>query len=70
MSLFLLLLAKEQEGAKTGHSLVLMLLAIPYFYGENTYCFSFQHNPKNLDPSFKTDLELWDCLGRVKLYYS
>ena len=29
--------------------------------------FSFQNNPKNLDPSYKTDLDLWDCLGRVKL---
>ena len=29
--------------------------------------FSFQSNPKDLDPSSKTDLDLWDCLGRVKL---
>ena len=29
--------------------------------------FSFQNNPKDLDPSCKTDLNLWDCLGRVKL---
>ena len=29
--------------------------------------FSFQNNPKDLDPSFKMDLDLWDCLGRVKL---
>ena len=29
--------------------------------------FSFQNNPKNLDPSYKTGLDLWDCLGRVKL---
>ena len=28
--------------------------------------FSFQNNPKNLDPSYKTDLDLWDCLGRLK----
>ena len=28
---------------------------------------SFQSNPKNLDPSYKMDLDLWDCLGRVKL---
>ena len=27
---------------------------------------SFQNNPKNLDPSYQTDLDLWDCLGRVK----
>ena len=29
--------------------------------------FSFQNNPKNLDPSCKMDLDLWDCLGRLKL---
>ena len=29
--------------------------------------FSFQNSPKDLDPSFKMDLDLWDCLGRVKL---
>ena len=27
----------------------------------------FQNNPKNLKPSYKMDLDLWDCLGRVKL---
>ena len=29
--------------------------------------FSFQNNPKDLDLSYKMDLDLWDCLGRVKL---
>ena len=29
--------------------------------------FPSQNNPKNLDPSYKMDLDLWDCLGRVKL---
>ena len=29
--------------------------------------FSFQNNPKNLDPSYKMDLDFWDCIGRVKL---
>ena len=29
--------------------------------------FSFQNNPKNLDPPYKMDLDLWNCLGRVKL---
>ena len=28
---------------------------------------SFHNNPKNLDPSYKMDLDLWDCLARVKL---
>ena len=40
---------------------------IPYFFGYKTEYFSFQNNPKDLDPSCKTDLDLWDCLGRVKL---
>ena len=35
--------------------------------GYKTDFFSFQNNPKDLDPSCKTDLDLWDCLGRVKL---
>ena len=29
--------------------------------------FSLQNNPKDLDPSYKMDLDLWDRLGRVKL---
>ena len=29
--------------------------------------FSFQNKPKNLDPSYKMDLDFWDCSGRVKL---
>ena len=39
---------------------------IPYFLGYKTE-FSFQNHPKDLDPSCKMDLDLWDCLGRVKL---
>ena len=40
---------------------------IPYFFGYKTECFSFQNNPKDLDPSYKTDLDLWDCLGMGKI---
>ena len=40
---------------------------LPYFFGCKTEFFSFQNNPKDLDPSYKTDLDLLDCLGRVKL---
>ena len=40
---------------------------LPYFFGYKTEFFSFQNNPKDLDSSCKTDLDLWDCLGRVKL---
>ena len=40
---------------------------LPYFYGYKTEFFSFQNNPKVLDPSCKIDLDLWHCLGRVEL---
>ena len=26
----------------------------------------FLNNPKDLDPSYKMDLDLWDCLGKEK----
>ena len=29
--------------------------------------FPFQNNPKYLDPPYKMDLDLWDCLGRAKI---
>ena len=38
-----------------------------YFFSYKTEIFFLQNNPKDLDPSYKTDLDLWDCLGRVKL---
>ena len=28
---------------------------------------SFQNNFRDLDPSYKMDLDLWNCLGRVNL---
>ena len=40
---------------------------ITYFFGYKTEFFSFQNNAKNLDPSYKMDLDLWGCLGRVNL---
>ena len=45
----------------------LIIVSIPYLFGYKTEFFSFQNNPKHLDPSCKTDLDLWDRLGRVKL---
>ena len=44
-----------------------MYLKVPYFFGYKTEFFSFQNSPKDLDPSCKMDLDIWDCLGRVKL---
>ena len=26
--------------------------------------FPYKINPKNLEPSYKTDLDFWDCLGK------
>ena len=40
---------------------------LPYLFGYKTEFFSFQNNPKDLDLPYKTDLDLLDCLGRVKL---
>ena len=40
---------------------------LSYFFGYKTEFFSFKKNPKNSDPSYKMDLDLWDCLERVKL---
>ena len=31
--------------------------------------FFMPKQPKNLDPSYKTYLDLWDCLGGVKLVF-
>ena len=40
---------------------------LPYFFGYKMEFFSFQNNHKDLDLSYKMDLDLWDCLGRLKL---
>ena len=47
-----------------------IFLNLPYFMGYKREFFSFKNNPKNLDPSYKMNLDLWDCLGRVKLVCS
>ena len=42
--------------------------SLPYFFGYKTeFFFFFQNNPKDLDPSCKTDLDLLDYLGSVQL---
>ena len=33
-------------------------VTLPYFLGYKTDFFSFLNNPKDLDPSYKTDLDL------------
>ena len=47
--------------------IIIIQSELPYFFGYKTECFFFQNNPKDLDPSCKTDLDLLDCLGRVNL---
>ena len=37
---------------------------IPYLFSYKTEVFPFQNNPKDLDPSYKMDLDFWDCFGR------
>ena len=39
----------------------------PFFFGYKIELFPSKTIPKDLDPSYKTDLDLWDCLGKVKL---
>ena len=44
----------------------LILFNVQYFLGYKTVFFSFQNSPQTLDPYyFKSDLDLWDCLGRL-----
>ena len=38
-----------------------------YLFGYKTEFFYFQNNPKNLDLSYKMDLDPWGCLGMVKV---
>ena len=42
---------------------------VPYFFGYKTGFYSFLNSPKNLDLSYKTDLDLCNCLGGVKLVF-
>ena len=58
---------RTNGGGRGKDSLLCNFHKVPYFFGYKTGFFSFQNNPKVLDPSCKTDLELWHCLGRVEL---
>ena len=40
---------------------------LPYFSAYKMEFFFIPKQSKNLDPSYKTDLDLWDCFGWVKL---
>ena len=45
----------------------LLLKDLPYFFGNRTELFSFQNSRRDLDSSYKIDLDLWDCLESIKL---
>ena len=40
---------------------IMFVLILPYFLGYKTEVFSFQNSHKNLDLSYKMNLDLWDC---------
>ena len=42
-------------------------LLLPYFFSYKMDFFFLRKQSKNLGPSYKMDLDLWDCLGRIKL---
>ena len=70
---------KPENSTKSGAASIAARQVIPrccFFASgrkdKNYFCYkkeflSFQNNPKNLDLSYKTYLNLSDCLGRVKL---
>ena len=37
-------------------------------YSDIKHSFFLPNNPRNLDPSYKMDLDLWDCLERLKFF--
>ena len=55
------------KGAHNKNDRVATSGSLPYFFGYKTQFFFLPNNTKDLDPSYKTDLDLWDGLGRVKL---
>ena len=55
------------SGSKAGIYLFKIITNTVFLWLYNRFFFHFQNNPKDLDPSFKMDLDLWDCFGRVKL---
>ena len=63
MQTLLILLLKESRTVCSDPSAL-----IPYFVIRLGF-YSFLNSPKNLDPSYKTDLDLCDCLGRMKLVF-
>ena len=42
-------------------------MQLPYFFGYKTVFYFLPKQSQNLDPSYKIDLNLLYCLGRVKV---
>ena len=40
---------------------------LPYIFSYKTEFFFFSKQSQNLDPFYKMDLDVWDCLGRLKV---
>ena len=45
-------------------------ISLSYFFCYKVVFFFLPKQSQNLDPSDKTDLDVWDCLGRVKLLFT
>ena len=45
------------------------IFVVPYFSVYKMDFFPSKRVQKNLDPSYKMDPDLWNCLGRVKLVF-
>ena len=45
-------------------------MIVPYFFGYKTRFFPFPNSLKNLDPSYKMDLVLWDSREGKTPFYS
>ena len=52
-------------------STLFAVIYLSYFFVYMMGVFPFQNNYKDLDPSYKMDLDLWDCFEKEKnLFYS
>ena len=56
----------HRAAAHTGPPEMVKSGSTPYFFGLNTVFSPFQNNPKYLDPSYKTDVDIWDCFRKGK----
>ena len=60
-------IVRKEKYRSRSSGATLFAIYLPYFFGYKTEFFVFQNNPDTLDSLCKMDLDLWDCLGRIKL---